>query len=111
MHRWGIGASEALCFGRLAKVEMPEATRQLMLRICDGCPHIPPVLYQLYRYRRRHEIFEWLVQHHFIGVQLLGWLKAQHEGSPLKLAAFVISMLEREARPRPVVIDRDYLPN
>lgn len=90
-------------------MEMPEATRQLMLRICDGNADLPPILYQLYRYRRRHEIFEWIVKHGFTGKQLIAWMHSAHEGSPMRMAAFVISKLEREKRPRPVLIDRDYL--
>lgn len=88
---------------------MNEATRQLMLRICDDDSRIPPILYQLYRYRRRHEIFQWIVDHRYTGAQLLAWLRISHEGSPMKLAAFVISRLEREKTARPVLIDRDWV--
>jgi hypothetical protein len=91
-------------------MEMDESTRQLMLRICDGDMRIPPVLYQLYHYRRRHEIFEWIVKHRITGAQFVAWLQGVHENSPMTLAAFVISKLEHEKKMRPVLIDRDYAP-
>lgn len=92
-------------------IDMSPHTRQLMLKICDGDSRVPPILYQLYRYRRHHEMCQWIVDHRLIGPQLIAWLKNDFEGSPMKMAAFIISKLEHERKMRPVLIDRDYLPS
>lgn len=91
-------------------MEMDETTRQLMLRVCDGDARIPPIVFQLFFYRRCHEIFEWLVKHHFTGDRLVGLLREGYENSPMRLGAFVISRLERADKMRPVEFGKDWLP-
>ena len=89
---------------------MPQAHRDLLLRVWDGHGPALPWLMHVYNFRRREEILRWLIQHHLIGTQFVAWIQNVMGGSILKSVAFVISRLEREKNMRDLLIGKDYLP-
>lgn len=90
-------------------IPMSEGLRQAMLRLCDGDARVPPILHQLWSYRRRDEIYAWLLANRFTGGSLVNLLKFQFKMSSMTMAAFIIAKLEHEKKMRPVLAGKDFI--
>lgn len=89
---------------------MSHHERELMLRCLDGHAELAPIIFHLFHYRRRAEIFDWLIRSRKTGSELWAWFKGEHRGSPMALAKFILSELERSGdAARPVLAHRDFL--
>lgn len=85
--------------------------RALMFRVMDGRPDVLPYLHFLDRFVRCDDILSWLIENRLTGKQFLSWSKELFGVSMLKMAAFVLSRLEKQTgkTKRPVIVGKDVL--
>lgn len=89
--------------------ELSHERRQKMLRIIDGHPNLPLVMYQWHKLRRCDEILDWLLRNRITGMNLFAWLRGEYQFHTLSMAKFILMKVDKEKEEKPILVGRDYL--
>lgn len=88
-------------------VKMSERSRELMLRVVDGCAENIPIVHQLSHYRSVDGICQWLIKHGYTGKVLVPWLRGQFCNSTLMMVKWIVAKHNKE-KMKPILLGRDW---
>jgi hypothetical protein len=81
---------------------MNQATRELLLKVCDGNMRVPPHLFELRNHPKQFEFLRYLVAAQLTGKTFLEWLEFKYEN---KIERAIAAWAKcNEPRSRPIVL-------
>lgn len=90
------------------KLLTPE-TRELMLKVCDGHPEVPKLLFFFLKMRRRDDMLRWCLANKMKGNEFMLFFKNECDSSPLEMMKTIKNRVERLDKIAPVLVGRDYI--
>ena len=90
-------------------IQLSPERRLKMLKVIDGHPGLPTVMFHWHKFRRCDEILDWLLLNRMTGNTLFAWLRGEFEMGTLSMARFILMKIDKEKEERPILVGRDYL--
>jgi len=83
--------------------------KDLMHVVMNGKFELLPILHQLTHYKDCDKFLKWLHLNNITGINLIEWLKINHNGSLMGMVKFIIKYQNKNREENPIILGRDWV--
>lgn len=97
---------------KVTSIRMSAKRRQLMFKVMDGAQNqiLINLLWHFDRLRRCDEFLKWMIDNHYTG-QTLTDMVLHNKLTPLNLAKWIQTNIDKVTDPDPIIAGKDYNPH
>lgn len=93
-----------------ARVNMTNAHRELIFKVCDGDYQILPFIHHICTHYPKHQrMLAWLISNKIVGKRFLDFINNDNEGSPLLAYAYILSRINHEKNRQQIIYGKDFV--